>query len=164
MCAGHWDKIMNQAKSPSLQSGVQTINNIQVVISAIKACKTACGVRIEHYLRESGQKGLSAEVIFERTLEEVRASSHKRPGGATSTGTENSHRKGPETGRSLLCPQQGHCAWRTLGGDRSDRWAGDQVMECLWIYSKGERKPRDGFEQGLVCSELCFKEMIMATV
>lgn len=27
-------------------------------------------------------------------------------------------------------------------------------MECLWIYSKGERKPRDGFEQGLVCSEL----------
>lgn len=93
MCARHCDKIMNQAKCPSLQSGVQTINNIQVVISAIKACETACGVRIEHYLRESGQKCLSAEVIFERVLEEVRGLSHKRPGGATSTGTENSHRK-----------------------------------------------------------------------
>ena len=42
--------------------------------------------------------------------------------------------------------------------------AGGQAMEGLWIYSKGEGKLWDGFEQALVCSELCFKELIVATL
>ena len=42
--------------------------------------------------------------------------------------------------------------------------AGGQAMEGLWIYYKGEGKLWDGFEQALVCSELCFKELIVATL
>lgn len=41
---------------------------------------------------------------------------------------------------------------------------GGQANEGLWVYSKGDGKLWDGFEQALVCSELCFKELIVATV
>ena len=104
-----------------------------------------------------------------RARTEARRSSHKRPGEPPAQTQRTATVKALDSERSLLCsPREGCCAWTGVGGDRPQGWAGGQRWRprgacCrVLLYCKGGGKALEDFEQGLACSEFCFKEMVMA--